>query len=602
MATFFGGNLAGATEMTDMLSSGLKASEEARQLEQRRKYEQAFRDNLDAAGNLNEQGFYQQGVQDGLNPDQLREVAKYHLEQTGNTLKNEQMRRQLQAAGVDPNAAGRNSAQYGDAQPTKISSPSMEGAGGAPSGPSGIDPDKLPDPASVGVPQTASSARQESPATRQGGTTMDQVWAWLNSGDKAQVEKGQEAVGMSGKDVDGKAGPKTAAAFFQAAHANGWKSWGDEAPQEAPGNTVEVTAQNSPSAAPEARMVPDTVGPDVFAPAQDRRSYLQRVEDSEAPLSSMLGQGSDAMPPPPDLTKADRSEVAGLAKVLRMQLGYRGNDVAGPDMQGAFNRLWQSEWGNVMAKRPVGWITDKDENPDFMKTIQAQQAWRGEVDAFPSTMAAKLQSLVKEGGVTIPGEKLAQRGTALGNQAKSNELARTTDSALGVDASVMDPAKLGEIRDRMGKWKTLADVAKHGGGEGAVGQEAYRATVEKLAQLAEGIAPTMEGSRLVQRISQQAGPWQSYFQEGKPMEGLKLYLLEQSKGSSADRKAALNEMLGTLRESIANDAQAYSARNGVMVGNNVRNALKFGFDGASNGKGPSPTGKVTKSGHPAFAF
>lgn len=593
MATFYGGNLAGPTEMGDALSSGLKAGMEWRAAEKSKKLDELFAKHTRPNGGLDENNFVKDATSAGLGRAEIEQAAQYHANQTQTALANETARRQMQMMLVDPGAAGRNGAQSGEAQPIKISSPSMDGAS-PPSGPTAIDADKLRSPSEVGgVPQTASTAREAAPApaggAQDGKQTMAQVWEWLNSGDKAKVAEAQKAIGAK---PDGIAGKDTAKAFFDAAHASGWKSWGGQAPPAA--NEVQVTAQAPASKGEEARMAPDTVGPDSFVPAQDNRSYLQKIEDSERPLPLGGGGASGSQaPPPPDLTKADPQEVAALARVLRMQLGYKGNDVAGPEMQAALNRLWESEYGKVMAKKPAVWVTGSDGKPDMMKTFQAQHAWEGERQAFPATMAEKLQSLTKEGGVTIPGEKLTQQGTALGNRQKGNELARTTDSTLGVDSSIMDPSKLGELRDRMGKWKTLAGVAKAGGGEGPAGQESYRATVEKFGQLAEGIAPTMEGSRLVQRISQQAGPWQSYLQEGKVSEGVKQYFLAQSMGTATQRKQALNEMLGTLRESIANDAQAYSSRNGERVAQNARNALKFEAGHAQGGVAkPAPSGWV----------
>ena len=626
MATFFGGNLAGPSEMGEMLSSGLKAGMEARAAQKSKQLDALFAKHTDASGNLNEHGFVKDATAAGLGRAEIEQAAQYHTQQTSTALANESARRQLQFMKVDPNAAGRNEAQYGEpsvqVSAPKQDAPDTTGFTVAPETwkPNAVKPSdfltgqpmsqKAPEASSL--PQTAATVRQGEELTSQpvqgDELTMDKVLEWLHSGNKAQVAKGQQAIGMQGKAVDGVWGSQTAKAFLDAAHANGWKSWGGAEQATSPAQvtpaedgSVTITA-NAPSYNPAdySGMAPSDTGA-TFSTAPDNRSFLQKIEDTEQPMG--LGSGTSRMPPAPDLRNADPSEVAGLAKVLRMQLNYKGDDVPGPNMQKAFNQLWESEFGKVLAKQPIGWVTGSDGKPDMNKTIQAQQAWEGEVRSFPSTMADKIQSWVKEGNVTIPGEKLTQQGTALSNKGKANELARTTDSTLGVDASIMDPAQLKEIRDRMGKWKTLATIAKHGGGEGAVGQESYRTTVEKFGQLAEGIAPTMEGSRLVQRISQQAGPWQSYLQEGNVKEGVRQYFLAQSMGTAAQRKAALDEMLGTLRESIANDAESYSARNGAMVGNNARNALKFDVGGADKGaSGPAPTGKTTKSGNPALAF
>lgn len=258
-----------------------------------------FAKHTDGIGNLSP-AFYRDAEAAGLGRAELEQAADYAAKQKAVGVSNAQNDTILRALGYQPQAAGRSGAGFGAPEPQRLSSPSLDGAGaGAPLGPSSIDPDRLRSPSEVGTPQTSTSMRGDATeASGDGSQTMGTVvWEWLNSGDKAKVKQGQAAVGLSGKDQDGIAGPKTARAFFQAAHANGWKSWSDQGRQDGVDGTVQVQGSAPASKGEEARLAPDTVAPDVFAPVEDSRSWYQKLEDSYDPSKAAgAGMASASVP------------------------------------------------------------------------------------------------------------------------------------------------------------------------------------------------------------------------------------------------------------------------------------------------------------------
>ena len=270
-----------------------------------------FSKHIDDKGNLNERQFYIEASKAGLDPNQIGQAIDYHNKQIDQMSKiaTEQPAQRMQ--GFDPTAAGRNDAGYGapDAGSIipgmqKVSSPSSEGAG-APTGPTTIDADKLRDPAVVAAEAEAranGATEQESPAPSTPAPTAPTTSALdrLKRMNKAQIKEVQRELGFNKKEQDGKVGNLTAKRLRAALTTGsivegsnlgnlvsgtadeGIKDYADSAGGQV---TVSTPAQ---SKGEEAKMAPDNVGPDIFAPApEDNRTFTQRFEDSYNPTNTV---------------------------------------------------------------------------------------------------------------------------------------------------------------------------------------------------------------------------------------------------------------------------------------------------------------------------
>lgn len=259
-----------------------------------------FSKHIDDKGNLNERSFYAEASKAGLDPNQIGQAIDYHNKQIDQMSKiaTEQSTQRIQ--GYDPTSAGRNEAGFGSPDAgsiilgmVKTSSPSSEG-NGAPDGPTTIDADKLRDPEVVraeaeakanGISPVAPTTPTEAPIAPVK-TALDRMREKL-SGSKQDIKEVQRELGVKADGVVGK-DTRTALNRLQAIRAKEAEEAGTFATEQ--GGQVAITAPFQ-SKGEEARMAPDTVGPDVFEPApEDNRTFTQKFEDSYNPANSIAGQ------------------------------------------------------------------------------------------------------------------------------------------------------------------------------------------------------------------------------------------------------------------------------------------------------------------------
>lgn len=309
--------------MSEFLGGITDTASKIRAFRQKKAYEDLFTGNLNAKGDLNEKAFYTGVREQGLTPEQARGAMQYTQAQRANNT-DIVMQNQLQrASGYNPQAAGRNNATYGAPGADsilpgqqKVESPSMEGAV-PPAAPTTIDADKLRDPSEVGnnapAPAPVAPVAPQAPAAPvdNAAATQSKAEQWFQSvkgKSKKEIAAVQAQVGAA---ADGKAGKLTKAAMWEYLKKGGripGEPIVDQAAQGDQEGQVAVTAQAPEfvSKAPEAKMVPDNVGPDVFAPApEDNRSFSQMFEDSFNPADSAMGKvpGVGGSEPSPDLYK-----------------------------------------------------------------------------------------------------------------------------------------------------------------------------------------------------------------------------------------------------------------------------------------------------------
>lgn len=276
---------------------------------------QIFSKHIDDKGNLNERQFYRDASQAGLDPNQIGQAIDYHNKQIEQMSKiaTEQPAQRMQ--GFDPTAAGRNDATYGapDAGSIlpgmqKISSPSAGDVTTAPTADQIAANDALVaglrNPSEVG----AQTVQPEQPApvapvapTAPTTTALDR----LKRMSKAQVKEVQRELGFDKKERDGKVGPLTAKRLRAALTVgsvmegsnlgdlvSGTADEGVKDYADTEGGQVTIHAPFQ-SKGEEAKMVPDNVGPDVFAPApEDNRTFTQRFEDSYNPTNAVGAGGA----------------------------------------------------------------------------------------------------------------------------------------------------------------------------------------------------------------------------------------------------------------------------------------------------------------------
>ena len=311
------------------------AADAARTYEKKRKLDELFAKHTDAAGNLSP-AFLKDATAAGLGRAEIEQYAQYQGGQKAQGVTDAQNNMMLRALGYEPQAQGRNEAQYGAPEPVKIASQSLatpEAGAGAPLGPSSIDPDKLRSPSEVGgVPATASSGRGASPAPVDGaqdGQSMDKWWEWLNSGDKTKEANAKDAL--------------------EKAHASGWKSWGEPAQNEV------LIQGRAPSDSNAGRMAPDTVGPDVFAPVEDNRSWNQRLEDSYNPAkdpSTQVWQAGSGMQPSEDLFKWEPTNEGNQFRQFSTALAAKLNSAGIKDPSEYLHRVYQANFAANMPPQP----------------------------------------------------------------------------------------------------------------------------------------------------------------------------------------------------------------------------------------------------------
>jgi hypothetical protein len=301
MADFMPQNPNTAEDMNSILGmykTSYDAADAIRQNERKKKFEKSFASLINNAGNLSQAEFYKQAREGEFSPEQIREAMKYREDQLGMQNKTAQADLTQRALGYDPLSGGRNNAQIGNTPEgiipgqVKTASPSMDGAG-APIGPTTIDADKLPNPANVGprAPEEQPAVQEApvvAPAAQNTSAKLDTWFNSLKGMSKQEVKKVQAEVGLTGKDLDGRPGKLTKQAL--AAYLKKQAPI-DEATTT--GGTFNVQAPDAGfvSKGEEAKMAPDNVGPDVFAPApEDTRTFDQKFQDSYNKDNSLAGQ------------------------------------------------------------------------------------------------------------------------------------------------------------------------------------------------------------------------------------------------------------------------------------------------------------------------
>lgn len=416
-----------------------------REDEQRRKFalNSIFSKHIDNKGNLNERAFYTEASQAGLDPTQIGQAIDYHNKQIEQMSKiaNEQPAQRMQ--GYDPNAAGRNNAQYGETDAgsiipgmVKTSSPSSEG-NGAPDGPSTLDLDKLRLPSVVadeaearanGIAPVAPQANPantapNAPIVGTETTALDRLRAMR----KSQIKEVQRELGFEGKQIDGKVGSGTAKRLRAALTAGTImegsnlgdlvSGTSDAQPSEyanEQGGQVAVTAPTQ-SKGEEAKMAPDTVGPDVFTPApEDNRTFTQKFEDSYRKENSLAGQaGANGATEAPDSLFTWEPKNDGSNAFLQYQTALESKLKANgfEDASSFLHQIYGQAMKQNMPTAP---------NEGLLAMGKEGIAkYRGEQRAYQAGLA-KAQGAAEE-AVTKAKEGLAEFAKGYGVSAQTNE-------------------------------------------------------------------------------------------------------------------------------------------------------------------------------------
>lgn len=133
-------------------------------------------------------------------------------------------------------------------------------------------------------------------------------------------------------------------------------------------------------------------------------------------------------PAAPDLTKMDKDTQAGIANDLRTGGQYTGNDVAGPNMQKAFEAKNAALWEKHLATepRPNQFIT-KDGDLDMGGFQKAHAAWAGEGANWSNTVADNIRNsyATKMNQAT---QKLGQVSTGQGITQTANVIDQVDDA------------------------------------------------------------------------------------------------------------------------------------------------------------------------------
>ena len=410
-----------------------------------------FAKHIDAKGNLDESGFYQDAAKNGLSPDQISTAMGYALAQKNNELGQVQTNQYLGLYGADPNAGGRNGATIGAPvkpdiqtipnpaaqQPTKqASAPAAQSAPPKPSGPT--------NPLVAASPVVADPVDATAPATPQAPQSPNgfgNFYAQL----KAQAAAAKQQLGL-GQPTDSvmnangttqaPAAPTTPlqipdrnaqlAQFLgmkaQQANANG----NLQAP--APLSASDSQGANSmdlgqgkitPSGATlnadgSTQMQRVDIPPSATTPYQpptppDTRSATQRVVDSVDPSKSMMGRmmgtvASGAM----DYTKDTPSPILQSGATMLARLHY-DNDGTLDSVNNALHQYMQDKVASIGPPPVVPPM--KDGRPDMAGLLQQQREWIGKVQ-----------------GVSL--DVHSQLGDANGKQFDQQLAASTNDMAL----------------------------------------------------------------------------------------------------------------------------------------------------------------------------
>lgn len=416
-----------------------------------------FAKHIDANGNLDESGFYQDAAKNGLSPDQISTAMGYALSQKNNELGQVQANQYLGLYGADPNAGGRNGATIGAPvkpaiqmipnpaaqQPTtQASAPAAQSAQSAQSKPSG--PTNPLVAASPVVDDPVDATAPATPQAPQSPNGFGNFYAQL----KAQAAAAKQQLGL-GQPTDSvmnangttqaPAAPTTPlqipdrnaqlaqlAQFLgmkaQQANANGnLQAPAPLSASDSKGSNsmdlgeVKITPSGAPLNADGSASLQDVdIPPSATIPYQpptppDTRSATQRVVDSVDPSKSMMGRmmgtvASGAM----DYTKDTPSPILQSGATMLARLHY-DNDGTLDSVNNALHQYVQDKVASIGPPPVVPPM--KDGRPDMAGLFQQQREWIGKVQ-----------------GVSL--DVHSQLGDANGKQFDQQLAASTNDMAL----------------------------------------------------------------------------------------------------------------------------------------------------------------------------